>query len=110
MLGEPGAPGRRHAVAGLVEAARPPAGAAAHQADMAAVAAGQQGDDGGTFAVPACRQHDALVGPLDHAQGYSTAAGVRRNRAKDPMPSGEWARWWPSQGASAARPLQMKIG
>src|SRR5262249_6493370 len=104
MLGEPGPPGRRHAIAGFVEPARPAAGAAAHQPDMAAMAAGQQRDDGGAFAVPARRQHDALVGPVDHAQGYSTAAGIPA--------SAENERWTPcpAENGFTTKPRRTRRG
>ena len=64
MLVEPRPPNRAHAVAGLQERPHPRAGAAAHEAQVPAVLARQQFDDGGGFAMPPDAQHDALVGPF----------------------------------------------
>ena len=64
MLVEPRPPHRGDAVAGLQHRAHALAGAAAHEAEMAAMLAGQQFDDGGGFAMPPHAQDDAVVGPF----------------------------------------------
>ena len=61
---EPGAPYRGNAVAGLQHGPHPLAGAPAHEAQMPAMAARQEFDDGGGFAMPPYPQHDAFVGPF----------------------------------------------
>src|ERR1700689_5947870 len=64
MLVEPRPPHRADAVAGLQQRSHPLAGAAAHQPEMPAMAARQEFDDGGRFAMPPHPQHDAFVGPF----------------------------------------------
>src|SRR6185437_11910393 len=64
MLGEPGLPGHREAVADLVDGAQLAPLPAAHEARMAAMAARQQLDDERGLAVAARRQHDRLLAPL----------------------------------------------
>src|SRR5215467_10793384 len=64
MLVEPRPPDRVHAVAGLQQRPQPGTGAAAHQAEMSAMFARQQLDNGGGFAMPPHTQYDAVVGPF----------------------------------------------
>ena len=64
MLVEPGSPNRSDAVAGLQQRPHPRGSAAAHQAEMPAMLARQQFDDGGRFAMPPHAQHNAFVGPF----------------------------------------------
>src|SRR5580693_50292 len=52
MLVEPGPPHRPHAVAGLQQGPHPRAGPATHQAEMAAMAARQDGGHGATAPLP----------------------------------------------------------
>jgi len=64
MLVEPRPPHRGDAVARLQQGPHPLARATPHQAEMTAVAARQEFDDGGGFAMPPHPQHDAFVGPF----------------------------------------------
>ncbi len=64
MLVEPRPPHRGDAVARLQQRPHPLARTAAHQAEMTAMLARQQLDDGGGFAMPPHAQHDAFVGPF----------------------------------------------
>src|SRR5262249_11264493 len=56
------------AVAGLVDAAGAAAGAAEHEAGVAAVGTRQQRDDGAALAMAAGGQYDAVGGPFDHGR------------------------------------------
>jgi len=64
MLVEPRPPHRPHAVAGLQHRPHPLARAAADEAEMAAMAARQELDDGRGFAMPPHPEHDAFVRPF----------------------------------------------
>ena len=64
MLVEPRPPHRGDAVARLQQWPHPLARTAAHQAEMTAMLARQQLDNGGGFAMPPHAQHDAFVGPF----------------------------------------------
>jgi hypothetical protein len=64
MLIEPRPPHRRDAIAGLQQRPHPFAGAAPDQAQVTAMAARQQLDDGGRFAMPPHAQNDAFVSPF----------------------------------------------
>ena len=81
MFVEPRPPHGGDAVAGLQQRPHPRRGTAPHEAEMAAVAARQQFDDGGGFAMPPHPEHDAFVGPFhggslqDFAEGRSGSHG-----------------------------------
>ena len=79
MLVEPRPPHRAHAVAGLQQRPHPLTGPAAHQAEMAAVAARQELDNGGGFAMPPHPQHDAFVGPF-HGGSLQDSAEAQLSR------------------------------
>src|ERR1700691_4227456 len=64
MVVEPGAPSRAQRIAGLQHAAQPPAGAAAHQPEMAAARLSHQFENDAGLAVAPHAEHDAFVGPL----------------------------------------------
>ncbi len=64
MLVEPRPPGRADPVAGLQHRPHARAGAAAHQAEMAAMTGGHQFDDGRGLPVALDAEHDAFVDPF----------------------------------------------
>src|SRR6266404_8721355 len=86
MLVEPGSPHRRHAVAGLQQRPHPFARTAAHQAEVTAVGARQQFDDGGGFAMPPHPQHDAFVGPF-HGKSLQDSGWGRSYALNQPTAS-----------------------
>src|SRR5438128_11783145 len=64
MFVEPRPPHRHYRVAGLQHGPHPRARAATYQAEMTAVAAGQEFDDGAGFAVAPDPENDAFVSPF----------------------------------------------
>src|SRR5205823_8432108 len=84
MLVEPGSPDRSDAVAGLQQRPHPRTGPAAHQAEMPAMLARQQFDDGGGFAMPPYAQHNAFVGPFH--EGSLQDLGEERSGLADVIP------------------------
>src|SRR5208282_1065420 len=74
MLIEPRPPGRAQRVARLQHAAQARAGAAAHQAEMAAVPARHQFDNDARLAVALGAEHDGFIGPL---HGLPSFRGAR---------------------------------
>ena len=69
MVVEPRPPGRAQRIAGLQHPAQPRAGAAAHQAEMAAALLRHQFENDARLAVALDAEHDAFIGPL-HGQMY----------------------------------------
>src|SRR5262249_15905595 len=92
VLVEPRAPDRAHRIARLQHRPHPRAGTAAHEAEMPAVLAGHQLQDGIDLAVPTHAEHDPRIGPL-HAPTPSWTFSPSeipipsRDSARDPRPS-----------------------
>ena len=84
VLVEPRPPHRRDAVARLQQRAHALAGAAAHEAEMAAVLARKQFDDGGGFAMPPHAQDDAVVGPFHGREFTGFRSGVQPQWLRSP--------------------------
>src|SRR6476620_4477723 len=85
MFVEPRPPYRANAIAGLQQGPHPRTGSAAHQAEVTAVAARQQFDNGAGLAVPPHPQYDAFIRPF-HGRSLQDSA-EERSRLRSVIPA-----------------------
>src|SRR5579872_3370422 len=112
VLVEPRAPHRGNAVAGLQQRPHPFSRAATYQAEVTAMAARQELDDGGRLAMPPDPKHDALVSPFhaaslaDSGEGRSQppqrSPDARQRESGVPLIRGP-PRLWPGPGSAERR-------